>query len=87
MHSKSSWFDGMWFSENILPKKPITTTTHRPLTTAPSSWFQTLLDTEENDGAYISNDITISKNNSCLINLDVYLINIKRQLTNCIAVI
>ncbi|KAJ8725605.1 hypothetical protein PYW08_003788 [Mythimna loreyi] len=61
MESKTTWFDGSWFSEDILPKRPITTTTHRPLTTAPSSWFQTLLDTEESDGAYVSNDITIKK--------------------------
>lgn len=61
MKSKSSWFDGSWFAEEITPKKPSTTTTPLPLTTAPSNWFQTLLDSEDGDGAYISNDYTMSK--------------------------
>ncbi|PZC84390.1 hypothetical protein B5X24_HaOG204964 [Helicoverpa armigera] len=61
MESKSSWFDGSWFSDDATPKKPVATTSPRPLTTAPSSWFQTLLDTEENDGTYVASDVTIKK--------------------------
>lgn len=87
MESKTSWFGGTWFPEDILPKRPVTTTTHRPLTTAPSSWFQTLLDSEESDGAYVSNDITISKN--CLMNGVTYKININelKQLATSLLVV
>lgn len=61
MESKTSWFGGTWLPADIIPKRPTTTTTHRPLTTPPNSWFQTLLDSEESDGAYIANEITTSK--------------------------
>lgn len=62
MESKSSWFDGSWFSDsNSEPKLPMTTTTARPLTPAPSNWFQTLIASEDLDGAYQTNEITVSK--------------------------
>ncbi|XP_026742805.1 zinc carboxypeptidase A 1-like [Trichoplusia ni] len=62
MESKSSWFDGSWFSDNNSePKLPMTTTTARPLTPAPSNWFQTLIASEDLDGAYQTNEITVKK--------------------------
>ncbi|XP_022820035.1 zinc carboxypeptidase A 1-like isoform X2 [Spodoptera litura] len=61
VESKSSWFDGSWFSDEVTPKRPMTTTTVRPLTAAPGSWFQTLLDSEDSDGAYVTNDVPIKK--------------------------
>ncbi|KAL0893841.1 hypothetical protein ABMA27_013963 [Loxostege sticticalis] len=49
--SKSNWFStGGWFEETEPKTTTTTTTTMTPLTEAPSNWFQSLLDTEENDG-------------------------------------
>lgn len=49
--SRSTWFGGMWFEEPQAKQSTTTTTTPVPLTTSSSNWFQTLLDSEENDDA------------------------------------
>lgn len=55
MKSKSwSFFDGIWFFGDDTPTRRYTSTTPLPLTPAPSGWFQTLLDSEDGDGAYIT---------------------------------
>ncbi|XP_062526625.1 carboxypeptidase A2 isoform X2 [Bombyx mori] len=65
VNKKTSWFggDGGWFQGSVKAKKPNyifpTTTTPEPLTPAPS-WFHTLVESEENDGAYAS-ELSTSK--------------------------
>lgn len=83
MKSKSSWslFDSGWFLDEITPKKPIPTTTPQPLTTAPSSWFQTLLDTEDGESSFVMDDdfsskchnLQLAKNSFCLAELSILL--------------
>lgn len=68
VNKKTSWFggDGGWFQGSVKAKKPNyifpTTTTPEPLTPAPS-WFHTLVESEENDGAYAS-ELSTSKYNA-----------------------
>ncbi|RVE43450.1 hypothetical protein evm_011901 [Chilo suppressalis] len=53
--SNNTWFNGGWFDE-APAEKSSTTTTVSPQTTTQNSWFQSLLDSEENDdGAYVLN--------------------------------
>ncbi|XP_063531114.1 carboxypeptidase A4-like isoform X1 [Cydia strobilella] len=55
---KTPWFGGGWTKKSKQKQSTTTTstTTNPPLTTSTSGWFQTLLDSEQDDGAYVVNE-------------------------------
>ncbi|XP_050664329.1 carboxypeptidase A2-like isoform X2 [Leptidea sinapis] len=72
VQSKSSWFNGGFFEEAETKWPTTTSTTPIPPSTSTPGWFQTLLDSEENDNASANDGTVTPKKKSIKKNYNGY---------------